>query len=68
VRRKGTIPPRRDIGYWAPDGDLVFYYDDAAPYFNGIVRVGELDGDMQTMTRQSNDLPRHDRAGGMTYR
>jgi hypothetical protein len=34
-----------------PDGHLVLYYDDAAPYWNGIVRIGELDGDMAAVER-----------------
>jgi hypothetical protein len=32
---------------------LVFYYDSDAPFFNGIVRIGELDGDMDTLERES---------------
>ena len=36
----GHDPVAGDIGYWAPDGDLVLYYDDAAPHWNGIVRLG----------------------------
>ena len=47
----GHDPVAGDIGYWAPDGDLVLYYDDDAPYFNGIVRIGELDGDMAAVKR-----------------
>ena len=47
----GHDPVAGDIGYWAPDGDLVLYYDDAAPYWNGIVRLGELDGDMAAVKR-----------------
>jgi hypothetical protein len=45
-----------DIGYWAPDGDLVFYYDSDAPFFNGIVRIGEFDGEMDAIERQSQDF------------
>jgi hypothetical protein len=48
----GHDPAAGDIGYWAPDGDLVFYYDDAAPYFDGIVRIGEIEGDLATLERQ----------------
>jgi len=51
----GHDPAAGDVGYWAPDGDLVFYYDDGAPYFDGIVRIGELDGDLQALARQSDD-------------
>jgi hypothetical protein len=50
----GHDPAAGDIGYWAPDGDFVLYYDDA-PYFDGIVRIGELDGDMQVVTRLPED-------------
>jgi hypothetical protein len=47
----GHDPVAGDIGYWAPDGHLVLYYDDAAPYWNGIVRIGELHGDMAAVKR-----------------
>ena len=56
MRPKGTIPRAADIGYWAPDGDLVFYYDSDAPYFEGIVRIGEFDGDIGALERQSEDF------------
>jgi hypothetical protein len=47
----GHDPVAGDIGYWAPDGHLVLYYDDAAPYWNGIVPIGELDGDTAAVRR-----------------
>jgi hypothetical protein len=53
---EGHDPAAGDIGYWAPDGDLVFYYDDDAPFFNGIVRIGEFDGAMDALERQSEDF------------
>ena len=53
---EGHDPAAGDIGYWAPDGDLVFYYDGAAPYFNGIVRIGEFDGEIDAIERQSEDF------------
>src|SRR3954469_10539833 len=53
---EGHDPAAADIGYWAPDGDLVFYYDSDAPYFNGIVRIGEFDGDIGALERHSEDL------------
>jgi hypothetical protein len=34
----------------------VFYYDDDAPYFGGIVRIGEFDGDLDAIERQSEDF------------
>ena len=53
---EGHDPGAGDIGYWAPDGDLVFYYDSDAPFFNGIVRIGEFDGEMDAIERQSEDF------------
>jgi hypothetical protein len=53
---EGHDPAAGDIGYWAPDGDLVFYYDSDAPFFNGIVRIGEFDGEMDAIERQSQDV------------
>jgi hypothetical protein len=52
----GHDPTAGDIGYWAPGGDLVLYYDDGAPYFDGIVRIGEFEGDMEALERQSDDF------------
>jgi hypothetical protein len=53
---EGHDPAAGDIGYWAPDGDLVFYYDSDAPLFNGIVRIGEFDGEMDAIERLSEDF------------
>lgn len=53
---EGHDPAAGDIGYWAPGDDLVFYYDSDAPFFNGIVRIGEFDGDMDAIERQSEDF------------
>jgi hypothetical protein len=53
---EGHDPAAGDIGYWAPDGDLVFYYDSDAPFFNGIVRIGEFDGEMDAIGRQSEEF------------
>jgi hypothetical protein len=53
---EGHDPAAGDIGYWAPDGDLVFYYDSDAPSFNGIVRIGEFDGEIDAVERQSEDF------------
>jgi hypothetical protein len=53
---EGHDPAAGEIGYWAPDGDLVFYYDSDAPFFNGIVRIGEFDGEMGAIERQSEDF------------
>ncbi len=41
---EGHDPAAGDIGYYSPGGDLVFYYDSEAPFFNGIepsTRLGE---------------------------
>ncbi len=53
---EGHDPAAGDLGYWAPGGDLVFYYDSDAPVFNGIVRLGEFDGEMDAIGRQSGDF------------
>ena len=51
----GHDPAAGDIGYWAPGGDFVLYYNNDAPYFDGIVRIGEIDGDVQPITRLPED-------------
>jgi hypothetical protein len=48
---EGHDPAAGDIGYYAPGGDFVLYYDDDAPYFSGIVRIGEFDGDLDALRR-----------------
>ena len=53
---EGHDPAAGDIGYWAPGGDLVFYYDSDAPFFNGIVRIGVFDGGMDAIERQGGDF------------
>jgi hypothetical protein len=52
----GHDPAAGDIGYWAPDGDLVFYYDSDAPFFNGIVGIGQLDSDIDALERQNENF------------
>jgi hypothetical protein len=47
----GHDPAAGDIGYFAPSGDFVLYYDNDAPYFDGIVRIGKFDGDMKPVER-----------------
>lgn len=51
----GDDPLPRDIGYYAPWGNLVFYYGDV-DYFNGIVRIGQFDGDMDAISSQTGDF------------
>src|SRR4051794_29276642 len=52
----GHDPVAGDIGYWAPDGELVFYYDSDAPSFNGIVRIREFDDAVDALARQGGEL------------
>ena len=43
---------------WAtghPTADLVVYYGDVG-YWTGIMRLGEIDGDVQAIARQSGDF------------
>ena len=51
----GDDPLSGDIGYYAPWGNLVFYYGDVG-YFSGIVRIGQFDGKMDAITGQSGDF------------
>lgn len=51
----GDDPAVGDIGYYSPEGDLVFYYGDVG-YWDGIVRIGEIDGGMDAIERQSDDF------------
>ncbi|WP_185934676.1 cyclophilin-like fold protein [Mycolicibacterium hodleri] len=51
----GEDPRVGDLGYWAPDGDLVVYYGDVG-YWTGIMRLGEIDGGLQSIARQSGDF------------
>ena len=52
---EGHDPAAGDIGYFAPGGDLVLYYDRDAPYFDGIVPIGEFDGDVRAIERLPDD-------------
>ena len=52
----GHDPAAGDIGYYAPGGDFVLYYHDDAPYFDGIVRIGELDGDIDALADRGDDV------------
>ena len=51
----GADPLPREIGYYAPSGDLVFYYDDVG-YFTGIVRIGQFDGSVDAIMSQTSDF------------
>ena len=52
----GHDPVAGDIGYYAPGGDFVLYYDDAAPYFDGIIRIGEFQGDLAALAEQADGV------------
>jgi hypothetical protein len=47
----GADPDVNDIGYYAPSGDLVLYYGDVG-YWDGIVRIGRFDDDIESLQRQ----------------
>lgn len=51
----GDDPRVGDLGYWAPDGDLVVYYGDVG-YWTGIMRLGEIDGSVQAIAREPGDF------------
>ena len=51
----GDDPLPRDIGYYNPSGNLVFYYDDVG-YFTGIVRIGQFDGSMDAIVSQTGNF------------
>jgi hypothetical protein len=51
----GDDPSPRDIGYYAPSGVVVFYYDDVG-YFTGIVRLGQFDGSVDVIEPQASDF------------
>jgi hypothetical protein len=51
----GADPDVGDIGYYAPSGDLVFYYGDVG-YWNGIVRIGRFDTTMELIGQQPDNF------------
>jgi hypothetical protein len=51
----GADPDIGDIGYYAPSGDLVFYYGDVG-YWNGIVRIGQFDTTMEQIEHQADNF------------
>lgn len=44
----GESAPAGTIGYYAPAQSVVLYYSDV-PQFSGIVRIGEMDGDLSVL-------------------
>jgi hypothetical protein len=51
----GADPDIGDIGYYAPSGDLVFYYGDVG-FWNGIVRIGRFDSTMELIEHQDDNF------------
>ncbi|MCS7061557.1 MAG: cyclophilin-like fold protein, partial [Anaerolineae bacterium] len=51
----GDDPLPGDIGYYAPWNNLVFYYGDVG-YFNGIVRIGRFEGNVEFIANQTGDF------------
>ena len=52
---RGADPSIGDIGYYAPWNNLVLYYGDQG-YYDGIVRLGTLDGGVDEIARQPGDV------------
>lgn len=48
----GADPEVQEIGYYAPEQDLVLYYGDVG-YFNGIIRIGRFSSSIGSI----GDLP-----------
>ncbi|MFD3701978.1 cyclophilin-like fold protein [Nocardia sp. NPDC058658] len=44
-----------DLGYYAPTGDLVLYYGEVG-FWNGIARIGRIDGDLSIIADRSEDF------------
>jgi hypothetical protein len=51
----GADPDIGDIGYYAPSGNLVFYYGEVG-YWNGIVRIGRFDTTMELIEHQDDSF------------
>jgi hypothetical protein len=51
----GADPEVGDNGYYAPGHDLVLYYGDQS-YFDGIVILGRLDGDLSALADLDGDI------------
>ena len=51
----GDDPEPRDVGYYAPSGNLVFYYGDVG-YYIGIVRLGQFDGSVDAIESQKGEF------------
>jgi hypothetical protein len=51
----GADPDIGDIAYYAPSGNLVFYYGDVG-YWNGIVCIGRFDTTMELIEHQDDSF------------
>jgi hypothetical protein len=51
----GDDPEVGDLGYYAPWGNVVLYYGDVS-YWDGIARIGRIDGDVNLIAEQSGDF------------
>jgi hypothetical protein len=51
----GDDPQPQDIGWYAPWGNLVFYYGDVG-YWNGIARIGRFTDGVATVANQDGDF------------
>ena len=51
----GSDPDIGDIAYYAPSGNLVFYYGDVG-YWNGIVGIGQFDTTMELIEHQADNF------------
>ena len=51
----GAAPRTGDLGYYAPGRVLVLYTSDVG-FWNGIARIGRIDGDLSVITSRSDDF------------
>ena len=51
----GADPDVGDLGYYAPGNDLVLYHGDQS-YFDGIVVLGRLEGDLSALSDLGGDV------------
>lgn len=52
---EGDDPVVGDLGYYAPEGNVVLYYGDVG-YWDGIVRIGTIHGDLSVISDQNDDF------------
>ena len=52
---EGADPDVADLGYYTPGQDLVLYYGDQS-YFDGIVILGRLEGDLAALADLEGDI------------